>query len=64
MSLTQAKEYFQQGHFAQGSMGPKIAAAIKFLQTKNRRRQVIITNPNNLVKALTDKKIGTRITYE
>ena len=64
MSLTQAKEYFQQGHFAQGSMGPKIAAAIKFLQTKNRRRQVIITNPNNLVKSLTDKKIGTRITYE
>ncbi|MCH7946312.1 MAG: carbamate kinase [candidate division Zixibacteria bacterium] len=32
MSLSEAKKYHSQGHFAAGSMGPKIKAAIKFLE--------------------------------
>ncbi len=32
MTLSEAKTYHSQGHFAAGSMGPKIKAAIKFLE--------------------------------
>ena len=32
MTLSEAKNYHSQGHFAAGSMGPKIKAAIKFLE--------------------------------
>ena len=32
MTLSEAKKYHSQGHFAAGSMGPKIKAAIKFLE--------------------------------
>ena len=32
MTLSEAKQYHSEGHFAAGSMGPKIKAAIKFLE--------------------------------
>jgi carbamate kinase len=59
-----AQKYLKQGHFGQGSMGPKISAAIKFLNSSNKNRQAIITNPENLARALTDTKTGTRIANE
>jgi len=60
ITVSQAKKYFRQGHFESGSMGPKIDAAIKFLQSGN-NRTVIITNPLNIASAIFDKRIGTRI---
>ncbi len=58
VSMEEMEEYFHQGHFAPGSMGPKIEAAIQFL--KNGGKKVIITNPENIGAALTRGK-GTQI---
>lgn len=55
MNLKEAVEYSKQGHFGEGSMFPKITAAINFLK-KNNKGKVIITNPKNLKKALKGKK--------
>lgn len=41
MSVAEAKEYMAQGHFAPGSMLPKIEAALKFVESKPGRRAVI-----------------------
>ena len=30
VSLAQMKQYYQEGHFAEGSMGPKVLAAMRF----------------------------------
>ncbi len=58
VSLQEIERYFQEGHFAPGSMGPKIEAAISFL--KNGGKKVIITNPKNIGAALACGK-GTQI---
>ena len=58
VSLREIERYFQEGHFAPGSMGPKIEAAISFL--KNGGKKVIITNPENIGAALAHGK-GTQI---
>lgn len=59
MSLSQAKEYLDEGtHFAPGSMAPKIKAIIWFLE--NGGKQAIVTNPENIGKALRGET-GTRI---
>ena len=59
VTMEEAQRYLAQGHFAAGSMGPKIEAAILYL-TKERRGQVIITSNDTLLKALSGKT-GTRI---
>ncbi|MBI4721462.1 MAG: carbamate kinase [Candidatus Stahlbacteria bacterium] len=58
MTLLEAKEYLSQGHFPPGSMGPKIEAAILFLEHGG--KEVIITTPDNLLKAM-QGKAGTYI---
>ncbi|MBI2105849.1 carbamate kinase [Candidatus Woesearchaeota archaeon] len=58
ISLEKIKELQFQGHFPPGSMGPKIQAAINFLEDKGKK--VIITSSENLQKALEGKK-GTII---
>ncbi|MFQ5977417.1 MAG: carbamate kinase [Candidatus Heimdallarchaeota archaeon] len=58
MSIEEAEKYQQEGHFAAGSMEPKITAAIRFLRDKGKR--VIITKPELAVKALKGKA-GTEI---
>ena len=51
MTLAEAKEYLAQGtHFAKGSMAPKIQAIILFLE--NGGKQALITNPENIGRAL------------
>ena len=50
MRLAEAKAYFAEGHFAKGSMGPKIQAIIRFLESGG--KQAIITNPENISRAL------------
>src|SRR5205823_8754428 len=36
ITLTEAKRYYQEGHFARGSMGPKIQAIISYLEQGGR----------------------------
>ncbi len=50
LTLEEAKGYQDEGHFAKGSMGPKVAAAIDFLERGGKR--AIITNPENITRAL------------
>jgi carbamate kinase len=58
ISAAQARAYDAQGHFAAGSMQPKVHAALEFLDKGG--REVVITTPENLKKALAGKG-GTHI---
>jgi len=58
MTVTQAKQYMEKGHFLVGSMLPKIKAIIRFLEDGG--HQAIITNPVNIARALRGET-GTRI---
>ena len=58
LTKAEASAYLEQGEFAEGSMAPKIRAAIKFLDEGGQK--VIITDTNNLLPAFQDKA-GTRI---
>ena len=57
ISADEADEYIRQGHFAPGSMLPKIEAAIKFVRSKQGRR-AIITSLEKAADAL-EEKAGT-----
>jgi carbamate kinase len=50
MTLSEARRYLAEGHFAAGSMGPKIEAIIDYLEQGG--RQALITNPENITRAL------------
>jgi carbamate kinase len=50
LSPAEAQKYQREGHFAAGSMGPKIEAALDFLSQGGRR--VLITQPETLAAAL------------
>lgn len=56
MTVRQAQEYMAQGHFAKGSMLPKIEAVLSFVQQTG--HSALITNPQNISRAL-DGKTGT-----
>ncbi|MGQ9599326.1 MAG: carbamate kinase [Anaerolineae bacterium] len=58
MTVAEAKQYMAEGHFAPGSMKPKIQASIWFLERGG--REALITNPENIERAL-EGKTGTRI---
>ena len=57
MTLSEAKQYYKEGHFLSGSMGPKIEAIIAFLEA-NPNGKGLITDPPNIANAL-DGKTGT-----
>lgn len=60
LSLAEAKSYLAEGtHFAKGSMGPKMEAVVNYLE--NGGQKAIITNPENLERALAGET-GTHIT--
>lgn len=50
--------YFEQGHFAPGSMGPKVRAAISFVRDSG--GQAIITSLGCVTEAI-EGRVGTRI---
>ena len=51
ITLAEAKAYLDEGkHFAKGSMAPKIQATILYLE--NGGKQALITNPENIGRAL------------
>ncbi|WP_346355568.1 carbamate kinase [Azotosporobacter soli] len=59
ISIAEAKQYSKEGHFAPGSMLPKIEAAIKFVEAGNGRK-AIITSLENAYNAVV-KDQGTII---
>ena len=59
LSLKEAKSYLEDGQFPKGSMGPKIQAAINFLEQGGEK--VTITSIENAVDALVNNS-GTVIT--
>jgi len=58
LTVRDAKKFLKQGQFPSGSMGPKIEAAIEFLESGG--KEVIIASPEKLIDALKGKS-GTRI---
>lgn len=58
MSMEEASRYYQEGQFPAGSMGPKIKAAIDFLERGG--KEVLITSIDRIVDAFAGKT-GTRI---
>lgn len=58
ISVREAKRYLHEGHFSEGSMKPKIQAAINFLTSGGKR--AIICHLNEIKKAL-EGKAGTQI---
>lgn len=58
MTLAEAKRYMAEGHFAKGSMGPKIQAIIWYLERGG--REALVTNPESIARALRGET-GTRI---
>jgi carbamate kinase len=58
MTVAKAKQYIEEGHFAAGSMLPKIKAIVWFLEQGG--EEAIITSPENIARALKGGT-GTRI---
>jgi len=50
MTIAEARQYIAEGHFAPGSMLPKIQACIDFLEKGG--EQALITDPENIPRAL------------
>jgi carbamate kinase len=50
MTVAEAEQYIAEGHFAPGSMLPKIQAIVKFL--KEGGKKALITDPPNIQRAL------------
>jgi carbamate kinase len=58
MTLAEARQYIQEGHFKPGSMLPKIQAVVSFLEAGG--KEALITDPAHLAAALRGET-GTRI---
>ena len=59
VELDEMVEHFRNGQFPAGSMGPKVQAALDFLEAGGDR--VIITSPANLIAAVNGLTTGTQI---
>ncbi len=58
ISVAEAKKYIAEGHFAKGSMLPKIQAIVRFLEAGG--KEAIVTKPESLERALKGET-GTHI---
>jgi len=58
VNLTDLKKYHEEGHFTPGSMGPKVQAAINFLESGGEK--AIICNIDKITEAMKGKS-GTQI---
>ena len=58
MTVAEAKQYIAEGHFAAGSMLPKIKAIVWFLDQGG--QEALVTNPESIARALKGET-GTRI---
>jgi carbamate kinase len=55
IGLARMQEYAEEGHFASGSMGPKVDAVCRFVQATD--KPAVITSLDRIVDAVTD--VGT-----
>jgi carbamate kinase len=61
-TLAELKRYLDEGgHFAEGSMAPKMRAVVQFLEGGG--KEALITNPENIERAVAGET-GTRITKD
>jgi carbamate kinase len=60
LTVAEAKEYIEQGHFAKGSMLPKVQAAMQFAESKEGRTALITLREK--AKDGIEGKTGTTIT--
>ncbi|MCL1940431.1 MAG: carbamate kinase, partial [Synergistaceae bacterium] len=58
VKVQELKKYAEEGHFAPGSMLPKILAVIEFIEGGGKK--AIITNPESLSLAI-EGKAGTHV---
>jgi carbamate kinase len=58
MTVSEARRYLEEGHFAKGSMKPKIQAILGYLERGGQR--ALITNPGNIERAL-EGQTGTEL---
>ncbi|HQL23725.1 MAG TPA: hypothetical protein PKY95_04825 [candidate division Zixibacteria bacterium] len=58
VTVTRMRQYLREGHFPPGSMGPKVEAAVKFIEHGG--KLVIITSLEN-AHAAVHGQAGTRI---
>ena len=58
LTLEKADRYLKEGHFPPGSMGPKVEAAMQFIQ--NRGKRAVITSINTIEEAVAGKA-GTEV---
>ncbi|MHC1605045.1 MAG: carbamate kinase [Candidatus Methanofastidiosia archaeon] len=58
MTIAQAKNYLKEGHFLPGSMGPKVVAAVNFIEAGG--KLAIISSIDKIVESL-EGTTGTRI---
>jgi carbamate kinase len=61
MTLAEARQYLEEGHFAPGSMYPKIKAIVDFLERGG--KEALVTNPENIERALAGET-GTRVVLD
>lgn len=61
VTLADAKKYLAEGQFAKGSMGPKMTAAVRFIEWGGKR--AIITSLDKAVDAI-EGKTGTEVVRE
>lgn len=62
VSLNEIEAHYRSGQFPPGSMGPKVRAAIRFLQEGGER--AIITSTANLAASVKDRSLGTQVVLE
>jgi len=62
MTVPEAEKYISEGHFAEGSMKPKVEAVVEFIK-KDKKRKALITHHNVFKEAL-EQKNGTWVTSE
>jgi carbamate kinase len=61
VSLSDMRRYQAEGHFPSGSMGPKVEAALRFLESGGKR--VVITSLDKAVPALRGET-GTHVVHD
>ncbi|HEY88334.1 MAG TPA: carbamate kinase [Thermoflexia bacterium] len=61
ITVSEAKQYLAEGHFAEGSMAPKVRAIIWYLEAGG--KEALVTDPAHIMEALAGKT-GTRIVQD
>ena len=58
LTVAEATAHMAAGHFPEGSMGPKMTAAVEFIRAGGRR--AVITSVEKIEPAVDDLSVGTQ----